>query len=485
MSMHRQSPPDTLPSTSPVVTGNTLSYEQRAALHYRRGEKDRALELYKEAARLSPGDVAVQKACADFMYVALGRVEEALPLYQHVLDLLPHDTETLQILGNICVSRQQSADARRYFTRLLDIEPWNMSIKRSLDALPANGPPASSFKAVILSAQNSVHEGEDDRVHAALDRIVQMKQEGVHGRDSAQREPSYTEIQNMASRGQHDQAIAVLEQVVSHAADNALAHNDLGVLYAKNGNPEKALQHYRRAVELDPEAVIYQKNLADLLFVAEGDAEGALGTYVAILKAKPKDVETLESIAQVCTSLERTEDARYFYEKILEFEPWNQTARQRRDALQRSRPGPPSYELAQALAGEGRSLEARQILEEFVRSTPGHAAAHNDLGILCRRTGGVQEAQAHYEEAVRLDPGNVTYQRNLAEYYSAVKGRNEDALRIFVDILRRNPRDAETLVSIGRICDVLGRADDASEFFRKALESEPWNQNAREKLQRS
>ena len=485
MSMNRQSLPDTIPSTSPVVATNTLSHEQRAALHYRRGEKDRAMELYKEAARLSPGDAAVQKACADFMYVALGRADEALPLYQHVLDLQPHDAETLQILGNICASRQQSTDARQYFSRLLDIEPWNMTIKKSLEALPANGSPASSFKAVILSAQKSVHEGEDERVHAALDRIVQMKQEAMHGRDSGRREPSYAEIQNMASRGQHDQAIAALEQLVLRTPENALAHNDLGVLHANNGNTEKALQHYRRAVELDPEAVIYQKNLADLLFVAEGDAEGALGTYVAILKTKPKDVETLESIAQVCTALERTEDARYFYEKILEFEPWNQTARQRRDALQSSRPGPPSYELAQALAGEGRSLEARQILEEFVRSTPGHAAAYNDLGILCRRTGGVQEAQAHYEEAVRLDPGNVTYQRNLAEYYSVVKGRNEDALRIFVDILRRNPRDAETLVSIGRICDVLGRADDASEFFRKALESEPWNQNAREKLQRS
>jgi Flp pilus assembly protein TadD len=330
-----------------------------------------------------------------------------------------------------------------------------------------------------------VHEGEDDRVHAALDRIVQMKQEGAQGRISTQREPAYTEIQNMVSRGQHDQAIAALEQVVSRAPDNAFAHNDLGVLYANRGNTEKALQHYRRAVELDPEAVVYQKNLADLLFVAKGDAEGALGTYVAILKAKPKDIETLESIAQVCSSLERTEDARYFYDKILEFEPWNQTARQRRDALQRSRQGPPSYELAQALAGEGRSIEARQILEEFVRSTPAHAAAHNDLGILCRRTGGVQEAQAHYEEAVRIDPGNATYQKNLAEYYSVVQGRNEDALRIFVDLLRRNPRDAETLLSIGRICDLLGRADDASEFFRKALEAEPWNQNAREKLQRS
>ena len=485
MSMHRQSLSGTIPSTSPVVTGNTLSHEQRAALHYRQGEKDRALELYKEAARLSPGDVAVQKAYADFMYVALGRADEALPLYQHVLDLKPNDAETLQILGNICASRQQPIDARQYFSRLLEIEPWNMTIKKSLEALPANDSPANSFKAEILSAQKSVHEGEDDRVHAALDRIMQMKQEAVHETDSGRREPSYAEIQNMASRGQHDQALAALEQLVSRTPDHAVAHNDLGVLYANSGKTEKALQHYRRAVELDPEAIIYQKNLADLLFVAEGDAESALQTYVAILKAKPKDVETLGSIAQVCTSLGRTDDAGFFYDKILEIEPWNQTTRLQREALQSSRSSPPSYERAQKLAGEGRTLEARQALEEFVRSSPGHAAAHNDLGVLCYQTGRVQDAQAHYEEAVRLDPGNMTFQKNLAEYYSVAQGRNEDALRIFVDLLRENPRDAETLVSIGKICDMMGRTDDARDFFRNALEAEPWNQNAREMLRRS
>lgn len=485
MSMHRQSLPGTIPSASPAVTGGPLSHEQRAAIHYHRGEKDRALELYREAARVSPGEVAVQKAYADFVYVALGRAEEALPLYQHVLDLKPNDAETLQILGNICASRQQSTDAREYFTRLLDIEPWNLGIKKSIDALPATGSPASSFKAVILSAQKSVHEGEDERVHAALDRIVQMKQEAERARGGVRREPSYAEIQNMASRGEHDQAIAALEQLVVRAPDNALAHNDLGVLYTNSGNVEKALEHYRRAVALDPGVTVYQKNLADLLFVADGDAEGALQTYVAILKVTPKDIETLSSIAQVCVSLGRTDDARFFYEKILDIEPWNQEARQQRDALRAPRPDPPSYERAQLLAGEGRVLEARQVLEEFVRSTPGHAAAQNDLGVLCYQTGCVEDAQSHYEEAVRLDPANMTFQKNLAEYYSVAQGRNEDALRIFVDLLRKSPRDAETLVSIGKICDMMGRTDDARDFFRKALESEPWNQNAREMIQRS
>lgn len=465
--------------------GNALTHEQRAAVQYCRGEKDKALELYKEAARLSPGDIAVQKAYADFTYVALGRPDDALLLYQRVLELNPDDTETLQILGNLCTSRQRQTEARQYFTHLLTVEPWNMAARKSLEALPPNGTQEDSFKAVILSAQKSFHTGEDDRVNAAIDRIVQMKEEAARAKEGTRQSMPYAEIQRMASSGQHEQAIAALEHVVSCTPGNALAHNDLGVLYANNGNLEKALKHYRRAVELDPATIVYQKNLADLLFAAGEDAEGALQTYVAILRVMPKDTETLGAIAMVCSSLGRIEDARFFYDKILDIEPWNQGARAQRSALPNIQTGQASYEEAQRLAGEGKALEARHLMEEVVKTSPGHAAAHNDLGVLYFQTGSVEKAQGEYEEAVRLDPENMTFQKNLAEYYSVARGRNEDALRIFVEILRKHPRDAETLISIGKVCEMLGRANDAQDFFRKALEVEPWNQNAREQLQRS
>jgi tetratricopeptide (TPR) repeat protein len=256
-------------------------------------------------------------------------------------------------------------------------------------------------------------------------------------------------------------------------------------LYANSGDPEKALKHYRRAVDLDPATIIYQKNLADLLFAAGEDTEEALRTYVAILRAAPRDVETLNAIAQLCTSLGRIEDSRFFYDKVLDIEPWNQTARSQRSALPHMSTGGATYEDAQKLAGEGKTLEARRALEEVVKATPGHAAAHNDLGVLYYQTGRAKEAQGEYEEAVRLEPENMTFQKNLAEYYSVAQGRNEDALRIFVNILRKHPRDAETLVSIGKVCEMLGRATEAQDFFRKALEVEPWNRSAREQLQRS
>jgi tetratricopeptide (TPR) repeat protein len=486
MSMQRQPLQGTMPQVAhggEGSNGRMLTFEQRAAICYSRGEREKALEMYREAARLSPGDSAVQKAYADFVYVALGRPTDALPLYRHVLDLKPGDAETLHILGNLCATQQKPDEARLYFKRLLDIEPWNMAAKKALQALPAQVESTGSLKEVILSAQRSVSAGEEERVNAALDLIVQMKREAIASHTNKQPEHSYDEIRTMASSGKHNEAIAALEQLLSHAPDNALAHNDLGVLYTNAGNTEKALRHYRRAVDLDPGSVVYQKNLADLLFVAHGDAEEALKMYVQILRSNPKDVEALGAIATICATLGRPQDAQSFYNLILDIEPWNQAIRRQRDALQENSVQAVSYENAQTLARAGKTVQACQMLEEFVASSPAHAAAHNDLGVLYYQLGFIEKAQAEYEQAVRLDPENLTLQKNLAEYYSVAKGRNEDALRILVEILRKQPRDADTLMSIGKICEVMGRADDAQDFFKKALEVEPWNQYAREQLQ--
>ena len=57
--------------------GASLSSEQMAAMAYKRGDKEKALEHYRDAARLAPMDAGVQKALADFCLVGLDRPDDA------------------------------------------------------------------------------------------------------------------------------------------------------------------------------------------------------------------------------------------------------------------------------------------------------------------------------------------------------------------------------------------------------------------------
>ena len=126
-----------------------------------------------------------------------------------------------------------------------------------------------------------------------------------------------------------ESAISVLQNLLERWPDFAVAHNDLGVLYYNRGEKEKALPHYREAARLQPENITFRKNLADFYYIEQGRIEEALELYVSILRSHPKDIETLMATGHICESLNKPDDARVFYNRILEIEPWNTEARQK------------------------------------------------------------------------------------------------------------------------------------------------------------
>ena len=57
--------------------------------------------------------------------------------------------------------------------------------------------------------------------------------------------------------------------------------------------------------------------------------------------------------------------------------------------------------------------EAIQNLEALLQSSPDHAMAHNDLGVLYFKAGDKVRAREHYEKAAQLEPGDIIFQKNL------------------------------------------------------------------------
>ena len=77
-----------------------------------------------------------------------------------------------------------------------------------------------------------------------------------------------------------------------------------------------------------PDHPVYQKNLADYYLIEEGRIEDALQLYVKVLEANPEDVECMLATGIVCVKMNNFDEARSFYERALEIEPWNADARQ-------------------------------------------------------------------------------------------------------------------------------------------------------------
>ena len=88
----------------------------------------------------------------------------------------------------------------------------------------------------------------------------------------------------------------------------------------------------------------------------------------------------------------------------------------------------------------------------------------------------------HYERAAQIQPENITFQKNLADFYYVEMGRYDETMKIYLKILESYPEDVETLLNTGRICETINQFDDAKVFYNRVLEIEPWNSVAKEKF---
>jgi len=138
------------------------------------------------------------------------------------------------------------------------------------------------------------------------------------------------------------------------------------------------------------------------------------------------------------------------------------------------------YHGIQAIIGSQNYKAAEWALEKMLASFPDHASAHHDLGACYAQRGDRARALEQYEEAARLQPKNVVFQKSLADFYHIELGRKEDALKVYLNILSLHPKDINTLLIISDICVSLGKFDTVKAFCLRVLGMEPWNTKARD-----
>ncbi len=146
------------------------------------------------------------------------------------------------------------------------------------------------------------------------------------GRKEEAVQRSYLEAQALIDVSRYDEAIAVLEKLLTIYPGHSLAHDDLGALYFQKGDNKKALEHFTQCLAIDRNNLNAMKNLADLS-IESGYCEGGLHLYEAILEKRPTDVEALLGVGNFCQQTGRLEDSKIFYRKVLGVEPENIIAR--------------------------------------------------------------------------------------------------------------------------------------------------------------
>ena len=269
-----------------------LAYNDLAVLYLQDGDKNRSLRAQLMSVELAPENVIFRKNLAGLYLVGMGRTEEAKQVFADLLKADPEDVETLLALTNIALQQKKTADAAMCCRKILMVDPANRS--------------ANDLLSILADAENSISQHQTETKKSEL----------------------YCQAKLYVDAGDTAAAIKTLADLQAAEPYDPAVYNDLGVLFWRSGDLERAKACHEKAVELAPGNVIFGKNLADLYAVAFGWIDESVNMLVGIIEANPSDAEALLSLGQLCIASGRLDDARIIIQRAVELEPVNELARQ-------------------------------------------------------------------------------------------------------------------------------------------------------------
>ena len=118
----------------------------------------------------------------------------------------------------------------------------------------------------------------------------------------------------------------------------------------------------------------------------------------------------------------------------------------------------------------GMYTDMETLWRKTLARNPDSSMAHNNLGILLRNQGHIEEAMEHYHKAIQINPNNSEALNNLGAAFAA-KGRFDEAIENFRKAIQINPNYAAALDNLGAALATKGRFDEAIENYRQAIQA--------------
>lgn len=112
-------------------------------------------------------------------------------------------------------------------------------------------------------------------------------------------------------------------------------------------------------------------------------------------------------------------------------------------------------------------------LETAVRIDPALPEASTNLGVVYRRLGRMEEAEAAYRRALEVDPEYVSAYRNLSALLLRIEGRREEGRQILELTDQRQSRNPFNYLALGDLALSQGHVADAERYYRRALQLGP------------
>jgi tetratricopeptide (TPR) repeat protein len=194
----------------------------------------------------------------------------------------------------------------------------------------------------------------------------------------------------------------------SHSTYPAEIHYDLGLYFYEKGLYELSLQHYRKAIDIDPGFAEAHFGMG-LLYYTLGDDENAIKQYRTSIEHNPHDADTHNNLGLIYYRRGELDDAEREIEEALRLQPTFPDA---------------CYNLGLVRYKQKNLDGAVSLFLRALAQDPAYHRARFNLGVAYFELGKSSLAQEQWERILEAAPG-TTIAEQAQENLSIVRGEAE------------------------------------------------------------
>ncbi len=279
------------------------------------------------------------------------------------------------------------------------------------------------------------------------------------------------------NNGNSTEAVECWRKSLELDPNNAVAFNGMAWIAMKKAEYEKAVDLWERAIQIDPDLPYVHGTLAGAL-ACLGRPEQAIESLKRDIQLSPKPAHSLVMMANQHMLLKEYEKAKAAFKAAINHQPGYLNA---------------YYGLANAYARTGEMETSREYINTFralkakeMDALKKRDKAFDDLRSVCRKVSETHTAigrlylmnkrPAKAEQlllrAAQLDPENTVSRMVLASLYQQT-GRNDQALRLYDELIRIEPGRVNHYIGKGICAAMLGQLGKAEKTFQEIIRLYP------------
>ncbi len=392
-----------------------------------------AVSLNEAILRENPRDVDANVRKAAFLLDS-GDFQNAIPALEKILRLAPNNSATLYNLGRANMLAGRTEQARFNFTEAVRWGP---------DFIPAR----------LSLGEVHLQTGEFGKAVSAADDVLQISP----GNSAARL------IRAMGLRGlqKYAKARIELQELVAENPRNGDAWYQIGLLDESAGKLHDSEAAFRKSFAANRSDTRGLQAIADH-HIAGRDSSGSLTLFQAEVKKDPSNISLRTAYADTAYLVRRYDLAIAEYKELLpivEKEP--KTA------------GDMCLRIGETYRKLGDLPGALPYLERARQLRPDSAAALHSLAVLYDSFGRRREAKDLYEASLKINGQNAFALNNLASYILDSGGDLDQALTYAQRARQQNPARLEIADTVGQIYLKKGLVDNAIEIFQDLVRKNP------------